>query len=70
MVRKGKGPWQRNVIIMKLQCIFFLYNLFMEEKMKTKEAKRMVKLDFFFQNCPFWSFKENQHIHFLVHGHI
>ena len=38
--------------------------------MKTREDKRLDKLNFF-QNCPFWTYIEkNQHIHFLVHGHL
>ena len=50
------------------------YNNSSEEKMKTREDKRMVKLDFSFlfsQNCLFWAYikNNNQHIHFLVHGH-
>jgi hypothetical protein len=40
---------------------------FGEEKIKTREDKRMVKLDFFvFQNCLFGHiFFKNWHIHFL-----
>ena len=49
-------------------------SFFREEKMETREDKRMVELDFFlFQNCPFWTYimkeKKNPHIHFLVHSH-
>jgi hypothetical protein len=43
LVGKGKGPWQRNDFIL---LIIFI-NFFGEEKMKTREDKRMVKLDFF-----------------------
>ena len=41
-----------------------------EEKTNTMEDKRMVKLEFVFQNCFFGAYIENnQHIHFWVHGH-
>ena len=40
-----------------------------EDKMTTREDKRMVKLERKNQNFPFWAYVEkNQHIHFLVHG--
>ena len=39
---------------------FFGWNLFWgEEKMKTREDKRMVKLDFFSQNCLFGAYIKN-----------
>ena len=38
--------------------------------MKSREEKRMDKLDIFFKHYPFWRYiKKNQHVHFLVHGH-
>ena len=49
-------------------------SFFREEKMKTREDKRMVELDFFsFLKLPFldiyYERKKNPHIHFLVHSH-
>ena len=43
MVEEGKGSWQSYDVDFDL----FWWNFFGEEKMKTKEDKRMVKLDFF-----------------------
>jgi hypothetical protein len=38
--------------------------------MKMREAKRLVRLKFLFKTVNFGQiFKNNQHIHFLVHGH-
>ena len=54
------------------QCCYndFFFGLFEEEKMKTREDKRLVNMEFFSLNLPFLGiFKKNQHIHFLVHGH-
>jgi hypothetical protein len=39
MVEKGKGPWQRNVVTINFKCI-----ICGEEKTKTREDMRMVKL--------------------------
>jgi hypothetical protein len=48
-------------------------NLFGKENMKTREDKRIVKLDFlFFSKLPSWSTHKEKniyHIHFLVHDH-
>ena len=49
-VEKGKGPWQRNVVLINSQWFIFEG----EERMKTKEDKSMVKLDFRFPKLPFW----------------
>ena len=38
-------------------------------KVKTRENKRTVKLDFFFKTTIFGHVLKNQHIHFWVHGH-
>ena len=46
---KGKGPREMNDLIIIFDKMFFE-----EEKMETRENKKKVKLDFFFQNCPFW----------------
>ena len=44
-----------------------------EEKMKTIEDTRMIKVvlfgGFFDQIFPFWTYTLEKHIHFLVHGH-
>ena len=49
----------------------FLMNFLGDEKMKTREKKRVVNFDFIFQTTFLGNFffKKNQHIHFLVHGH-
>ena len=42
---------------------------FWEEKTKTRQDERMVKLEKKIQNAVFGPiFKNKQHIHFLVHG--
>ena len=58
---------------MAKKCCYnkFSMNVFLggKEDEDKKEDKRMVKLDFIPQNCPFWTYITiNQHIHFLVHG--
>jgi hypothetical protein len=69
--RKRQGPHGREMLLKwNFNGIYFG-----EEKMKTKEDKRMVKLAFF-QNCHFWtrplypleSPSKKLRIHFLVHG--
>jgi hypothetical protein len=66
--RKGRGSWQRNISIIKFNKL-----VFEEEKMKTREDKRMVKHDlflFFFKIAFLGHLLKNKlHIHFLVHGH-
>jgi hypothetical protein len=64
-VEKGKGPWQRNIIIIiNLYWIFFR-----EKKTKARENKRMVKLEKFSKLSFLGIFKKNQHNHFWVHDH-
>lgn len=41
----------------------FLKNFLKESKIKARENKRTVELDFSRQDCPFWT-SINQHIHF------
>ena len=41
--RKRHGPWQRNVVVINFKWIFLG-----EEKMKTREDKKMVKPEFYF----------------------
>jgi hypothetical protein len=72
MEETGKGPWQRNVVIINENYECFLR----EEKLKTKEDKRMVKLNFSFsfsfQNYILWIISLTKKINkfiFLVHGH-
>ena len=52
--------WGRQNKPMAKKCYYdsiFLRIFLGEEKMKTREDKRMVKLElFFFQNCPFWAY--------------
>ena len=49
-MEKSKGPWQSNVVRIKFQWKYFYGG----EKMKTREDKRTVKLDFFFfSQLPF-----------------
>ena len=45
LAKKTKGPWQRNVDIINLMKVFFRGT---EDK-----DKRMVKLDFSLEKCPF-----------------
>ena len=56
LVEKDMGPWQRNDV--KINFNEFFWG-------KEDEDKRMVKLAFYFQNFPFWTYiKKNQHVHF------
>ena len=70
LVRKGKGPWQRNIVMMK-----FWWNFFGgKEDGDKRRPKNMVKLDWFFifpfPKLPFLGIYEtHQHVHMLVHGH-
>ena len=59
LVEKGKGPMAEK------HCYNDLFKK--KEKMKTREDKRMVKLDFLFlfQNYSFWTYiGKYHHIHF------
>ena len=60
MVEKGKGPWHRNIIIMKFWWNFFDGGIEDDDKRRQKNG----------QNCHFWTYiKKNQHNHFVVRGH-
>ena len=62
LVKKGKGPWPTNVVIINCCCIFL--------RGKRRRRQENGQTCFFsFQNCPFWAYiKINQHNHFLMHG--
>ena len=65
LVEKSGSSWHRNVVIMKISMNFFSR----DKTMKTREDKRMVKLEFVLKKLPVLEFlKKNQHMHFLVHG--
>ena len=51
MVEKRQGPIVEKWCYNKIWMIFFL----VEEKMKTREDNKLVKLEFF-QTCPFWAY--------------
>ena len=68
IVGKGKGPWQRNVVIM----IFFFKFWGKRSWRQEKTRLRMVKHYFIlFPKLHFFGhISKNKHIHFLVHGHF
>ena len=66
LVKKDKGMWQRNVVVMIFFMIFFCEG---ENEEKRRQKNRQTWL--FPQNYPFWTYFKQKfaHIHFLVHGH-
>ena len=67
LVEEGKGPRQRNYVITD----YFLMKLCGKEKTKTRQDKRIIKLEQKIEIALFEHkvFSGYQHIHFLVHGH-
>ncbi len=57
--------------LMNFLFLLLFYFLGREEKLKTREDKRMIKLDFFndykIAFCAYIK-KNNKHVHFLLHG--
>jgi hypothetical protein len=62
--KKSKGQWQKNIIVINFDGIFVG-----EEKMKSKEDKRMTKLDFLFRTAFLNIIKQNSTHSLLVHDH-
>ena len=61
---KIQGPMAKKYCSNKLLLIFFS-----KEKNRWRQ-KNMSNLNFFFLNCPFWSYiRKKLHIHLLMHGH-
>ena len=55
LIQKGKGPWQRNIVI-----IIYKWNYFggreNENKRRQKNGQTWLFFSFSFQNCLFWAY--------------